>query len=134
MIFYLLLLNPYIDEEKNIENKIKIPKYPHYSILVKIVNPTIDSFKFLNNNKYEKLQIFESKAYFESYVHVLKRLQNINPNKLPFKNEIIDLKFDNMRPEYLSKKFIKKASQKIKKDSLDDSQKDAINFSLKNKI
>ena len=55
MIFYLLLLNPYIDEEKNIENKIKIPKYPHYSILVKIVNPTIDSFKFLNNNKYEKL-------------------------------------------------------------------------------
>ena len=39
-----------------------------------------------------------------------------------------------MRPEYLSKKFIKKASQKIKKDSLDDSQKKAINFSLKNKI
>ena len=54
-LFATVDLNPYIDEEKNRENKITIPKYPHYSILVKIVNPTIDSFKFLNNNKYEKL-------------------------------------------------------------------------------
>ena len=133
-LFTTVELNPYIDEEKILENKIKIPKFPYYSILVKIVNPTIDSFQFLNNYKYEKLQIFESKAYFESYVHFLKRLKNINPNELPFKSEIIDLKFNNMRPEYLSLKFIKKISEIIKYDSLDTSQKDAINFSLNNKI
>ena len=133
-LFTTVDLNPYIEEDKNLENKIKIPKFPHYSILVKIVNPTIDSLKFLNKHKYEELQIFESKAYFESYVHILKRLKNINPNELPFKSEIIDLKFKNMRPEYLSLRFIKKMSKDIKNGSLDSSQQKAINFTLNNRI
>ena len=133
-LFTTVDLNPYIEEDKNLENKIKIPKFPHYSILVKIVNPTIDSLKFLNKHKYEELQIFESKAYFESYVHFLKRLKNINPNELPFKSEIIDLKFKNMRPEYLSLRFIKKMSKDIKNGSLDSSQQKAINFTLNNRI
>ncbi len=133
-LFTTVDLNPYIEEDKNLENKIKIPKFPHYSILVKIVNPSIDSFQFLNNHKYEELQIFESKAYFESYVHFLKRLKNINPNELPFKSEIIDLKFKNMRPEYLSLRFIKKMSKDIKNGSLDSSQQKAINFTLNNRI
>ena len=49
-----------------------------------------------------KNYIFLNQKLILNFFHILKRLKNINPNELPFKSEIIDLKFDNMKPEYLS--------------------------------
>ena len=94
-VFY----NPYVDkkinENKN-QKKIKIPKYPYYRVQLSLVNISPESFLFLVKNR-KNLQIFESKAYFESYIHVLKRLKEINIADLPFKEELIDGNFDRLR-------------------------------------
>ena len=94
-VFY----NPYVDKKLN-ENKkqkkIKIPKYPYYRVQLSLVNINPESFLFLVKNR-KNLQIFESKAYFESYIHLLKRLKEINIADLPFKEELIDANFDRLR-------------------------------------
>ena len=60
-----------------------------------LVNINPESFLFLVKNR-KNLQIFESKAYFESYIHVLKRLKEINIADLPFKEELIDANFNRL--------------------------------------
>ena len=95
-VFY----NPYFDKKEN-ENeknksKLKLPKEPYYRVQLSLVNINTQSFLFLLQNR-EKLQIFESKAYFESYIHIMKRLQKINVKDLPFKSELIDGNFDNIK-------------------------------------
>ena len=94
-VFY----NPYVDKKINDKGKkkkkLKIPKYPYYRVQLSLVNINPESFLFLVQNR-KKLQIFESKAYFESYIHVLKRLKEINIVDLPFKDELIDANFNNL--------------------------------------
>jgi hypothetical protein len=93
-VFY----NPYFDkkENENKKSKLKLPKEPYYRVQLSLVNINAQSFLFLMQNR-EKLQIFESKAYFESYIHIMKRLQKINVKDLPFKSELIDGNFDNIK-------------------------------------
>ena len=96
-VFY----NPYFDKkekenENNNKSKIKLPKEPYYRVQLSLVNINAQSYLFLLQNR-EKLQIFESKAYFESYIHIMKRLQTINVKDLPFKSELIDGNFDNIK-------------------------------------
>ena len=94
-VFY----NPYVDkklnENRNNKKKLKIPKYPYYRVQLSLVNINPESFMFLVQNR-KNLQIFESKAYFESYIHVLKRLKEINIADLPFKEELIDANFNRL--------------------------------------
>ena len=40
--------------------------------------------------------MFESKAYFESYIHVLKILKEINIIDLPFEQELVNSNFKNL--------------------------------------
>ena len=88
-VFY----NPYFDLKENGGNKndknklkIKIPKEPYYRVQLSLININPHSFLFLIQNR-KNLQIFESKAYFESYIHIMKRLQQLNVKDLPFKSE-----------------------------------------------
>jgi hypothetical protein len=94
-VFY----NPYVDkkinDDRRNQKKLKIPKYPYYRVQLSLVNINPESFLFLVQNR-KNLQIFESKAYFESYIHVLKRLKEINIADLPFKEELIDANFKNL--------------------------------------
>ena len=94
-VFY----NPYVDKKINDDRrnkkKLKIPKYPYYRVKLSLVNINPESFLFLVQNR-KNLQIFESKAYFESYIHVLKRLKEINVADLPFKEELIDANFNRL--------------------------------------
>ena len=95
-VFY----NPYFDLKANEGNKsklkFKIPKEPYYRVQLSLINMNPQSFQFLAQNR-KNLQIFESKAYFESYIHIMKRLQQINVNDLPFKSELIDGNFENLQ-------------------------------------
>ena len=94
-VFY----NPYVDKKINDKGKkrknLKIPKYPYYRVQLSLVNINPESFLFLVQNR-KNLQIFESKAYFESYIHILKRLKEINIADLPFKEELIDANFNRL--------------------------------------
>ena len=47
-------------------------------------------------NHRTNLQIFESRAYFQSYIHVLNRLKNMVIKELPFEKEIIKADFDDL--------------------------------------
>ena len=93
-VFY----NPYVDiklNKKNKKQRIKIPKFPYYRVQLSLANIGPESFAFLIKNR-KNLQIFESKAYFESYIHVLKRLKEINIIDLPFEEELINSNFKNL--------------------------------------
>ena len=93
-VFY----NPYVDIKLNKQKKkqrIKIPKFPYYRVQLSLANIGPESFAFLIKNR-KNLQIFESKAYFESYIHVLKRLKEINIIDLPFEEELINSNFKNL--------------------------------------
>lgn len=46
----------------------------------------------------------ESTSYFEAYRHVLKVLQELDPESLPFKTHIVDLVTDIDEPEYLKRR------------------------------
>jgi hypothetical protein len=119
---YLLSIvsyNPYIEKkllEKSDDKRRKlkleffdIPKEPRYRIKLEVINLSNESFTFMLSNKYN-LQIFESKAYFQSYIHILNRLQNLIIKQLPFEKEIVKVNFDNLEINnseiFLSKKMI----------------------------
>ena len=143
-VFY----NPYFDLKENGGNKndknklkIKIPKEPYYRVQLSLININPQSFLFLIQNR-KNLQIFESKAYFESYIHIMKRLQQLNVKDLPFKSELIDGNFENIKlfqPKngYTYKNLQIYADKEFPtqfKDLLDDSQLEASKLTLSNKI
>ena len=99
-------------------------EFPYYIVLLSLLNPNHDDILFLIENR-NNLQIYESKAYFESYIHVLKRFQEINENNLPFEQELVFGKFNSINNYKI------KLNQSF---SLDNSQYDAINKSLSNNI
>ena len=144
--------NPYIEKkilenskDKKRLNKLKlfnIPKEPKYRIKLELINISPESFKFLIQNR-TNLQLFESRAYFQSYVHVLHRLQNMVIKELPFENEIIKADFNNLLINNERKEFkygndiIRPYEDKYPlflESKLDDSQLKAIKHCLTSKI
>ena len=141
--------NPYLDKklkenQRKNKRKIKIPKHPYYRVQLSLVNINPQSFMFLLQNR-KDLQIFESKAYFESYVHVMKRLKEINIPDLPFKSELIDANFKNLEMRHINENYYYKykdmfLNPKLKSypkefiNLLDKSQLNAIHRCLKYKI
>jgi len=97
--------NPYIEKklvEKNGESgrkykldMLQIPKEPRYRIKFEVINLSNESFGFMLANK-NNLQLFESKSYFQTYIHILNRLQNLVIKQLPFEEEIVKVNFDNL--------------------------------------
>ena len=144
--------NPYVDKKIN-ENKksdMWLPKFPYYRIKLSLININQESFSFLIKNR-QHLQIFESKAYFESYVHIMRRLKELEISDLPFKDELIDADFNSLNIEIKNKKgkndfFCNINGNKMKLDPykdeypkefinmFDKSQFEAIHNSLINKI
>ena len=59
-------------------------------------------FRFLQY-KNKSFIMFESKAYYEAYCHIMRRLQRINSHQLPFTDIIINYERNNvnMIPDYL---------------------------------
>ena len=89
--------NPYVDKKinENQKSNMWLPKFPYYRVKLSLININQESFVFLIKNR-QHLQIFESKAYFESYVHVMRRLKELSIPDLPFEKELIDANFDNL--------------------------------------
>ena len=100
-----------VNEQKNI-----------YRVYLSLLDINQKNVLFLLKNR-NNLQVFESKAYFESYIHVMRRLQEMDEYKLPFTKELILGKFEPKIYEPININL-----------SLDSSQLDAINKSLSNKI
>ena len=90
--------NPYVDKKINDNPKsdMWLPKFPFYRIKLSLNKINNQSISFLAKNR-QHLQIFESKAYFESYVHIMKRLKEINYQYLPFKEELVDADFHKLQ-------------------------------------
>eukprot|EP00833_Pecoramyces_ruminatium_P013064 jgi/Orpsp1_1/1187096/evm.model.d7180000055374.1 len=140
--------NPYVDkkinEGNNRQEKFKLPKFPYYRIQLSLVNIDPQSFLFLVQNR-KNLQIFESKAYFESYIHIMKRLKEINSNDLPFEDELINGDFKRIIMSHVDENYYykyndiylnpcKKLYPKEFINLLDDSQLNAIHKCLLCKI
>ena len=154
-VFENLYSKKIYDENKKIQaytiddiiNLYNLPEEPYYSIKVKVINLNPDIFKFILEKRNENnLQIYESRAYFESYIYTLKYLQKKSENSFPFKDEIIYCNFKKMSPEYLMMKDelkYKKNEKIILSDDsypkslveyLDSSQLEAVKTCLNNKI
>ena len=103
-------------------NEVKSLVYPYYGIQLSLLNMNKETILFLVNNRYN-LQIYESKAYFESYIHVMKRLKEMDVRHLPFKEELVYGKFKSKNNFYFKNQ-----------GNWDSSQLDAINKSLSNNI
>ena len=77
----------------------------------------------LNENNITHSQeyaVIEAPAHYETYYHFLSSLKSINPNKMPFKNYLIDFNYHKMRhPYYLSRNSIFSMAEvlQFKKDS-----------------
>ena len=122
-----------------------LPEEPYYSIKVNVINLTPDVFIFILEKRNENnLQIYESRAYFESYIHTLKYLQKKEKDSFPFQKEIINSNFKNMKPNYLKNELYYKNNEKIILNKnlypksliqfLDKSQLEAVKTCLNNKI
>ena len=94
--------NPYVDKKinDNPKSKMWLPKFPFYRVKLSLININSQSISFLAKNR-QHLQIFESKAYFESYVHIMKRLKEINIQYLPFKRELVEGDFHKLQKKDL---------------------------------
>ena len=141
--------NPYLDKKikdnkRMNKRKIKIPKHPYYIVQLSLVNINPQSFMFLLQNR-KDLQIFESKAYFESYIHIMRRLKEINIPDLPFREELVNVNFIHLEMRHVTENYnykyndlllnpIKKSYPKQFTDLLDNSQLNAIHRCLKYKI
>ena len=102
-VFY----NPYVDRKINDgqrQRRINIPKLPYYRVQLSLVNINPQSFFFIIQNR-KNLQIFESKAYYESYIHVMRRLKEININDLPFKEELVDANFNRLIMRHVNENY-----------------------------
>ena len=141
-VFY----NPYVDKKLNNSSKYNmwLPKFPYYRVKLSLISINPESFLFLTKNRLH-LQIFESKAYFESYVHVMKRLKELIIPDLPFKKELIDKDFSELGIRHLNRNNYfyyndmilypyKKRYPKEFSELFDKSQIDAIHNSLINRI
>ena len=97
--------NPYVDKKINDNQKSNmwLPKFPYYRVKLSLININQESFMFLIKNR-QHLQIFESKAYFESYVHVMRRLKELSIPDLPFEKELIDANFNELDKRNLNDK------------------------------
>ena len=139
--------NPYLDKKiklRNNKKKIKIPKHPYYRVELSLVNINPQSFIFLLQKR-KNLQIFESKAYFESYIHVMRRLKEINIPDLPFRDELINANFARLEMAHINENYFYKYNNMLLnptrgiypqefRNLLDKSQLMAIHNCLKNKI
>ena len=139
--------NPYLDKKiklRNNKKKIKIPKHPYYRVELSLVNINPQSFIFLLQKR-KNLQIFESKAYFESYIHVMRRLKEINIPDLPFRDELINANFARLEMQHINENYFYKYNNMLLnptrgiypqefRNLLDKSQLIAIHNCLKNKI
>ena len=102
--------NPYVvkklkGKKSASQHDIGFPSNPNqYHIQVKLVHLDKESLKFMRINKNRPLQIFESKTYFEAYIPFMKRIQEIEVSKLPFKDVLIDCDFKSMFPDYIQHK------------------------------
>ena len=144
-LFITVFHNPYIDKRNPLNKKrdIRLPRNK-YRILAKLVNSSMNSFKFLIDYRKDNLQIFESKAYFENYVHLLKRLKELNANDLPFQNQIIKNIFTTSIPKYIPyKKYLTYNNKRFDingtfplelTNKLDQSQLNAIKLVFQNEI
>ncbi|CAG2167500.1 unnamed protein product [Oppiella nova] len=59
-----------------------------------------DEFKHIDHNK--TFVMIESEVYFEAYKHNLKALKKLTNNSFPFKEHIIDLRWQSLRPKYVT--------------------------------
>ena len=141
--------NPYLDKkikdnQRMRKKSIRMPKHPYYRVQLSLVNINPQSFVFLLQNR-KDLQIFESKAYFESYVHIMKRLKEINIPDLPFREELVNANFARLEMRHVTENYYYKYNNMLLnpiknyypqqfKDLLDNSQLNAIHKCLKNKI
>ena len=142
--------NPYLDKKINDNKKSDtwLPKFPYYRIKLSLININRESFSFLIKNR-QHLQIIESKAYFESYVHIMRRLKELEIPDLPFKKELIYADFTSLtiRDENIygyftynvngNKMILSPYQKRYSKDFInmfDKSQLKAIHNSLLNKI
>ena len=141
--------NPYLDNrlkenQRNKKRKIKIPKHPYYRVQLSLVNINPQSFMFLLQNR-KNLQIFESKAYFESYIHVMRRLKEINIPDLPFREEIVNANFVRLEMAHINENYNYRYNNMLLNpakgtypkqffDVFDKSQLIAVHNCLKNKI
>ena len=148
--------NPY-SMKKHKKNFTVPSNRDRYRVQISLVNINQGTFTFILQNRNKPLQIFESKAYYESYIHVMKRIQSMNTRELPFEEIIIKCNYTNMQPQYL-RSFVEEfhgrnvqtfdrfyvrvnyemqKSVKLAKEfnsTLDDSQSNALDLALKSKV
>ena len=131
--------NYYTDDDRK---NLNVPKFPRYRVELSLLN--YENFNYLIKNKI-KWQLFESKSYFESHIHFIKRLQSFHTNSIPFKEELIDCKLSNLKIEEItSKQFYTYNDMNLDykkheyptefKNKLDNSQLAAVDSALNNKI
>ena len=71
-------------------------------IIKGIGNENLNVLEICSKLDINNLVVLESKAYFESYYHFLKALQNINHHSMPFTNQIIfNISLKDKAPSYL---------------------------------
>jgi len=122
-------------------------------VTLEFLNPTYDEInKIISVLKNKTIQMFESKAFYQAYCHILKRLKNLQIEALPFKDVIINFVKDDYNkrridfvPEYSREGGSLKFNSTIFYPSrslwppslarnLDTSQFDALKHSLLNKV
>jgi len=82
------------DYERKNKNKSKKKKLNTYYCKVTLLENSYEEIKsfvdLTDNDEDLTFQIFESKAYFESYQHILRRIKEISVRNLPFKDVFIE--------------------------------------------
>ncbi len=81
-----------IIEGPDSRDKKKVAKEGRYECKVNLVESNFENFQKLvdlsNNNIF--FHMFEQKAYYESYRHILRRLQELDTRSLPFEDILIN--------------------------------------------
>jgi len=119
-------------------------------VSLEFLNPKFDDIKKMTSLNNTNFQMFESKAFYQAYCHILKRLKSLIPRHLPFTNIIINFIQDHYyssRMEYVpdyckgSMVYNKTNFMPLKNtwpsyfiNNLDKSQFESIQYSLLNKV